>query len=155
MKNKTVGIFIIIIALIIGLIIYLFNRALTVIVNTACAHGPECPMWGSIKVHTYLSIILMIGVIAVGVYFIFAKEKIVDTKEQKKDIAKLRQKLTADEKIVIDKIVEAEGSIFQSDLVEKTSFPKVKVTRILDKLEGMQVIERKRRGMTNVVILKH
>ena len=45
-------------------------------------------------------------------------------------------------------------TIFQSDLVEKTEFDKVKVSRILDKLEGRQLIERKRRGMTNVVVLK-
>lgn len=37
----------------------------------------------------------------------------------------------------------------------KTGLTKVKVTRILDRLEGREIIERKRRGMTNVVILKH
>jgi len=63
-------------------------------------------------------------------------------------------KLNDDEKLVFDKIIESEGTIFQSDLVDKTKFTKVKVTRLLDKLEGKGLIERKRRGMTNVVILK-
>ena len=58
------------------------------------------------------------------------------------------------EKQIFEKIIESEGTIFQSDLVDKTGFTKVKVTRILDKLEGKKLIERKRRGMTNVVILK-
>ncbi len=63
--------------------------------------------------------------------------------------------LNPDETLLFNKVVEAEGTIFQSDLVEKTGFTKVKVTRILDKLEGRGLIERKRRGMTNVVILNH
>jgi len=53
------------------------------------------------------------------------------------------------------KIIESDGSIIQSDLVERTKFNKVKVTRILDRLEGMNLIERRRRGMTNIVMLKH
>jgi uncharacterized membrane protein len=44
--------------------------------------------------------------------------------------------------------------MFQSDLVEGTGMQKVKITRLLDRLEGLKLIERKRRGMTNVVILK-
>jgi uncharacterized membrane protein len=63
--------------------------------------------------------------------------------------------LNKDEKNVLEKIIESEGTIFQSELVNKTRFPKVKVTRILDRLEGKGLIERKRRGMTNVVVLKH
>ena len=62
--------------------------------------------------------------------------------------------LDKEEKVLVKAIELAEGTIFQSDLVEKSGFDKVKVTRILDRLEGKQIIERKRRGMTNVVILK-
>jgi uncharacterized membrane protein len=42
--------------------------------------------------------------------------------------------LSSDEKIVLEKVIEAEGSIFQSELIEKTKFSKAKVTRILDRL---------------------
>jgi uncharacterized membrane protein len=62
--------------------------------------------------------------------------------------------LDKDEKMIINKIQENKGTIFQSELVEKSGFDKVKVTRILDRLEGKQVIQRMRRGMTNVVLLK-
>jgi uncharacterized membrane protein len=44
--------------------------------------------------------------------------------------------------------------MFQSDIIEKTKLNKVKITRILDSLEAQNLIERKRRGMTNLVILK-
>ena len=44
--------------------------------------------------------------------------------------------------------------MFQSDLVEKSEFPKAKVSRILDKMEARGLLERKRRGMANAVVLK-
>jgi hypothetical protein len=62
--------------------------------------------------------------------------------------------LNPDEVLLYNKVVEAEGTIFQAELAEKTGFTKVKVTRILDRLEGRGLIDRRRRGMTNVVILK-
>ena len=40
------------------------------------------------------------------------------------------------------------------EFIDRT-MTKVKVTRILDKLEGRGLVERKRRGMTNVVMLKN
>ncbi|MBI4983154.1 MarR family transcriptional regulator [Candidatus Woesearchaeota archaeon] len=51
-------------------------------------------------------------------------------------------------------VLREQGSAYQSDLIKETRLTKVKVTRILDKLEGRGLIERKRRGMTNIVILK-
>jgi len=39
-------------------------------------------------------------------------------------------------------------------LIEKTGFGKAKMTRIIDRLEGRCFVERKRRGMTNIVVLK-
>jgi len=168
MKNRIVGFLIIGIALLIGFIIFAFNRALTSIVNTACSHGPSCPMWGTIDFQTNISIGIMAFVFVIGLYLIFfgKEEKIITeiktVKEQikpkritKDNYKKVIRDLSKDEKLVLEKIIEAEGTIFQSDLVEKTALSKVKITRILDRLEGKNILERKRRGMTNVVILKH
>jgi uncharacterized membrane protein len=170
MKNRNVGIIIIGIALLIGFIILAFNRAMTDIVNTSCSHGPSCPMWGTINFQTNVSLGVMVFVILVGLFMVFfakdEKEKVIETKvvkvkEQitprevtKENYNKVMRELAGDEKLVLEKIIESQGTIFQSDLVDKSGFTKVKVTRILDKLEGKGVIERKRRGMTNVVILK-
>jgi len=153
MKNKTVGYVIIGIAVLIGFIIYAFNKALTEIVNDTCSHGPECTMWTSINFQTNVSLGVMIAVILIGAYFIFfAKEKSpkVIHKEEKFDL----KEFTEDEKILLQEIINSEGTIFQSELTEKTGMNKVKITRILDRLEGKGKIERKRRGMTNVVILR-
>ena len=150
MKNKTVGYIIIGIAILIGFIIGAFNRALTEIVNTTCSHGSECAMWTSIRFQTNISLGIMIAIIITALYLIFfAKEK---NKEKQKEIN--LDNFSEDEKILLKEIINAEGSIFQSELTEKTNMNKVKITRILDRLEGKGKIERKRRGMTNVVILK-
>jgi len=75
MKNRIVGIIIICIAALMGFIIFSFNRALTNIVNTACTHGPSCPMWGTIDFQTNISIGIMIFVVIIGLYLIFLAKK--------------------------------------------------------------------------------
>ncbi|MEM4554969.1 MAG: MarR family transcriptional regulator [Candidatus Anstonellaceae archaeon] len=62
--------------------------------------------------------------------------------------------LSLEEKKIIDILKENDGSVFQSDIKNKLGYSKVKVTRLLDKLEQKGIIERKRRGMANLVLLK-
>lgn len=64
------------------------------------------------------------------------------------------KQLNGEEQRLYALLVENNGSLYQSDLVNKTGFSKVQITRILDRMEGAGIIERKRRGMTNVVILQ-
>lgn len=167
MKNRITGTIIVAIGFLIGFIIYAFNRALTGIVGSVCSHGSSCPMWGTISFQTNVSIGVMVLVIAVGVYLIFfgQEEKIVTKvrrmnhqveprKLSKNNFKKVMADLNRDERLVFEKIIQAEGTIFQAELLEQTGFNKVKVTRILDKLEGRDVVQRRRRGMSNVVILK-
>ena len=58
------------------------------------------------------------------------------------------------EKVIVKLAIDDGGTIFQSQLVEKSGFSKSKVSLILDRLEARRVLERKRRGMTNIVVLK-
>ena len=69
--------------------------------------------------------------------------------EKKIDLSGLRP----EEKQIFN-FVKENGAIFQADLIEKTGFGKAKMSRIIDRLEGRGLVERKRRGMTNVVVLK-
>jgi len=88
---------------------------------------------------------------ALGV-FLFVQKK---SAEKLMTHAKVEVKsLEGEEAQVAALLVEAQGMMFQNELVEKTQLSKVKVTRILDKLEGKGLVERRRRGMTNVIILK-
>jgi len=51
-------------------------------------------------------------------------------------------------------LMENDGIMAQSDIVAKTGISKVSVTRALDTLEGKDLIERKRRGMGNIIYLR-
>ena len=62
--------------------------------------------------------------------------------------------LKDDEAVVFRAIISAEGMINQGELVELTSLPKSTVSKCLDVLESRGLVERRRRGMGNVVVLK-
>ncbi|MFH0956235.1 MAG: MarR family transcriptional regulator [Candidatus Aenigmatarchaeota archaeon] len=166
MRNRDVGFLIMGISAVIGFIIYSFNQALTEIVATSCTHGTSCPMWGTIEFQTNVSLALMALIGIIGAYLVFFgkghEESIrirkVETLPGKEIDASGLMKSVADmgpdAKSVLEHVIKSDGTIFQSELAEKTGLGKVKVTRVLDKLEGKGIVERKRRGMTNVVILK-
>ena len=164
MENKKVGYLIIGMAVVVGAIVFLFNNSLKAIVASTCVHGPACSMYGNIRTQTIISLVLIGAIVMIGFVLIFSKEKeriIIKTRRIKDEFAeKLKEKkeenlklLGKEEKTVYGILIK-EGSMFQADLVEKSGFDKVKVTRILDRLEGKQLIERKRRGMSNIVILR-
>lgn len=164
MENRKVGYLVIGMAIIIGVIVLLFNNALRSIVASTCVHGPSCSMYGNIRIQTIISLVLIGAIIIIGLVLVFSKEKervIVRTRRIKDELVeKLREekkknlKLLDKEEKVVYGILIKEGSMFQADLVDKSGFGKVKVTRILDKLENKNIIERKRRGMNNIVILR-
>jgi hypothetical protein len=62
--------------------------------------------------------------------------------------------LKEDQQLIYQTILDADGIIPQSDIVEKTGLSKSNVSRSLDILESMGLIEKRRRGMGNVILLK-
>jgi len=62
--------------------------------------------------------------------------------------------LKEDQQLIYQTILDAEGIIPQSDIVEKTGLSKSNVSRSLDMLESMGLIEKRRRGMGNLILLK-
>ena len=160
MKNKNVGFLIMAISVVIGIIIFIFNIGLKKVVASTCTHGPACTMYTTIATQTYISLAIALLVFFIGLFFVLSKEsERIVIKKEKVEIEKKRKpldysKLDKEEKLLIKIIEGANGTIFQSDLVDKSNFSKVKVSRILDRLENKNLIERKRRGMTNVVVLR-
>lgn len=62
--------------------------------------------------------------------------------------------LKEDQQLIYQTILDADGIIPQSDIVEKTGLSKSNVSRSLDMLESMGLIEKRRRGMGNLILLK-
>ncbi|MEK6840659.1 MAG: hypothetical protein AABX79_01770 [Nanoarchaeota archaeon] len=160
MENKHVGYLVLGISIVLILIIFLFNNALTDAVRNSCfiQHGDfqSCEMYDSVKYQKYLAL----GIVGILIIFsgilIFSKpkEKIVvkKFKEPKKKID--LGGLDSRERQVIKILEQENGTVFQAALMEKLGTGKVGITRLLDKLEAKQIIERKRRGMNNVVVLR-
>lgn len=163
MKNRNVGFLIIGIAVLIVIVIIIFNNALTGIVNDTCSHGTSCTMYKTIKTQTYFSLVIVGLVFLIGLFLIFSKEseRIIVKKirplasiNPKKFDKKSLENLNQEETKIMNLLLENKNNLLQSELIEKTGFNKVKITRILDSLESQNLIERKRRGMTNVVSIK-
>ena len=122
-------------------------------------HGDvqSCEMYDSVNYQTYLALGIVGVIVIFSLFLIFSKpnEKIIVKKIKEKKVQKEvdLSSFRPEEKQVYA-LVKENGAIFQGDLIEKTEFSKARMTRIVDKLEGSGLVERKRRGMTNVVVLK-
>ncbi|MCK9595967.1 hypothetical protein M0R19_02180 [Candidatus Pacearchaeota archaeon] len=156
MENKNVGLLIIGISIIIGILVLIFNFTLRGLVDATCSHGSSCSMYSTMNAQLWISLSIALVVLIIGIIIMITKPKekiIVKTiKEKKKklDLSGLDNR----EKEIIEFLQKENGAIFQKTLMEKLEIGKVGITRILDKLEAKQLIERKRRGMNNIVVLK-
>ena len=119
----------------------------------------QCPVHQANSLWTNVSwmIVTAFGInfliFGVGVYMAFFQKAL--TKELKKEFKEIDiSKLDDEEKKIYEIIKNSKGSAYQTDLIKETGFSKVKITRILDRLESKDVLERKRRGMTNIIVLK-
>jgi len=153
MQNRNVGYLISGLAVIMAVIVFLFNNLIKS--TSTCSHGPTCEMYIGLAIQTWVSLLVVAVVLLIGIFLIFAKEEkeiiVRKIKEPKRKIS--LEGLDSREKEAV-KIVMESGGIFQADLMEKIGVGKVGLTRLLDKLESKQIIERKRRGMNNFIVLK-
>lgn len=158
MENKKVGWLLVGIAAFMIVIIFMFNSALRDVVKSSCTMEEQiCPMYKTINQQTYLALAIAGVLVLVGLILMFTKqsEKIVIKTVKEKQIKKIidMSSFRPEDKIIFKKIQE-KGAVFQANLSEESGFGKAKVTRIIDRLEGKGLIERVRRGKTNVVVLK-
>lgn len=158
--NRVIGGILIVLSVFIILLINGYTKnilALSTELHENCPL-PEgvCPFKRTIPFESYVGFSLSGLVGLFGVFLMFSKSEVekISTKERLKFKQTIKN-LQGDEEKIYKIIIDAEGSIFQNDLVTKTGYSKVKVTRILDRLETKGIIERKRRGMTNLVLLKY
>ncbi len=164
MKNRNVGWLVIGISIFIGAIIWIFNYGVSNVLNATCSMGSTCSMYKTLSMQTWISIAIALVIFFIGLFLVLSKEneKIIIKKikptlsvQPKEFDKKSLKNLDKDEKEVMNALLENRGSMFQSELVSKTSLGKVRITRILDSLEAQGLVERKRRGMTNIVMIRN
>ncbi len=144
----------------VGLFLVIFYLTQTVLkygeeLHKQCPLPPEiCPIKrGSFPPESITGFVFSSSLIGIGLYLLFAKPPQITAKDLTK-FKRTAKTLQGDERKIYELVVEAGGSIFQGDLISKTGFSKVKISRILDKLEVKGLIERRRRGMVNLIVLK-
>jgi len=163
MKNKRLGLAVIVISVVLlftlGFLIYQIKTQVGGLTCPIEQDGKICPyhLLYNLALPIYFMFFVSVIIFLVGLYLFTRKEvavKGVEEQEPQKTKEVKTLDLTPEEKTVFE-LIQATGTIFQSELAEKTQFSKVKITRILDRLEGKGLVERRRRGMTNIVILKN
>ncbi len=164
MKPRYLGIIILVVSAIVLVSIFILNNSISEkniqICTEICSLQKEitCSMEACLYKLEYAgheNFLLIIGLFAaflagIGFYLSLTKAEVI-VEQKKYDLTNLAK----EEKEVFYLIKKDEdGGVYQSSIVEHFNFPKAKVTRILDKLEQKNLIERRRRGMTNIIVLK-
>jgi uncharacterized membrane protein len=159
MRNRNVGFLVIGISLLILIIIFLFNSGMEDIIANSCDHGPTCSMHDVVDFQKNFSFAIVGVVFIIGLVLIFSKEservieKVVVKKVKEKPKKIDLSKLSSEEKRAVKILQRENGAFFQSSLMEELECGKVKMTRLIDKLESKGIVERKRRGMNNIIVL--
>jgi len=156
---KKVGMILIVFSVVLFVVLYLITSLIIKLrleLHETCPLPPEsCPYKGSVPTEVLAAFVVdaAMGILGVSLIITSYRSEKVGVKE-KKNIKEGIKSLQNVERKVYDLIVDAEGFIFQNDLMNKTGYSKVKISRILDKLEIKGIVERRRRGMANIVVLK-
>ncbi|MEK6826673.1 MAG: hypothetical protein AABX08_00310 [Nanoarchaeota archaeon] len=157
-KNKSLGIALIVISIIFLISVILFKIQINNLAQVMIKEFGGICIKDGICIHQQTNLPVYLGIVAIiitflsGLYLFFEKTIIKPAEKITKEID--FSKLDLQEKNIYDLLKSKNGSAYQSDLIKETQLSKVKITRILDKLESKNVVERKRRGMTNMVFLK-
>jgi len=156
MENRNVGWLIMGIGIVMVVIVLMFDNVLKNTIEATCSMGRSCGMYSNVNIQTWMSLAIVAIIIVIGLAIMFTKpkEKIIIKKVKKRKKKLDLSNLDKDEKSVVNLLLKENKAMFQSDLMEKLEIGKVKTTRLLDKLEAKQLIERKRRGMNNIVVLR-
>ncbi|MFB6089324.1 MAG: helix-turn-helix transcriptional regulator [Candidatus Aenigmatarchaeota archaeon] len=130
--------------------IFVFIVAIsTLYVQTQISDGNACGCF--IPLPVFIPFVASIGLfIGTVTYYLFHPEL------EKKKISKdwILDCFEGDEKSVVKKILDNDGKTLQSKLVKETTFSKVKIHRILKKLENKGFIKKSSYGNTNKVEVK-
>ena len=123
--------------------------------NAAISQIPGFFTFTDVIILVVASIILAVS----GMYLLFfdSIEKPVGElvlEERKKRWEQIIKTLKEDQQKIYKAIIESDGIVEQSELPEKTGISKSNVSRALDLLESRGLIEKRRRGMGNTVLLK-
>ncbi len=116
--------------------------------STTC--GCSLPPWVIIVAMSSLG--LFVGL---ATYYIISNNYFKEKKEIEKNLLKFLDLLKLEDKDILKKIIENGGEINQSSLSKSLNLDKVKISRIVSKMEKKNILKKEKNGMTNRLILKN
>jgi len=161
--DRRIGIILVVISLLLGAMAVVDKTNTDNLINEFSNQTGSCYVEGTCLHEQTTTTFIILAIVAAAlaiigaVIIILSDRKTTDKKEAEDDNNRTNVKhltLGAEQKKIYDALVESGGSMLQGELVEKTGMNKVTVSRILDKLEMHGLIERRRHGMSNIVIIK-
>jgi uncharacterized membrane protein len=157
-NTRYLGILLMALGIALAVVIYNFTAAAIDFIDTTghgdtCGVYETCPHIGVLN-QSYIGYAISAVIFLMGLFLAVFGGKPEAAKPDKTRWEAASKTLEGDEKTLYDKIAASGGVMFQSELVEQTGFAKAKVSRILDKMEARGLVEKRRRGMTNAIVLK-
>lgn len=162
-ENKTMIGVIAIVLVLFAVTVFFYNQTLNNLAATSCTDMNSCPHEKIVETQNIIIAALLIVIVIMAGWLIYSAYSKKDEKGSAPDAAsREKQKprkvdassLDDEEKKILSFLQQRKGSVFQSEIRVRTGFSKVKVSRLLDKMEQKNIIERKRRGMANLVVLR-
>ena len=147
MDFKYLGAGIMVLSVFLALIVYNISSELLASIDMGdhCSSVTTCPHVATISL-SYVGYLFSASLFSMGAF--------IYKKSPQSAIRRKPGNLDPEEKKIYEILAESDGMLFQGDIIEKSGFSKVKVTRLLDRMEAKKVLERRRRGMSNAVVLK-
>ena len=156
-NTRYLGIVLMILSIVLVVIMFNFSQTMLELIDSgqlgSCQEYEMCPHVTVLN-QTYIGYFLAFVIFVIGLFLFVYGGKPVKPEGKEKKWGDTLKTLTGDEKDVYEKVIAVGGVMFQSEIVEQTEFPKAKVSRILDKMEARGLLEKRRRGMTNAIVLK-
>ena len=104
----------------------------------------------------FVIILISLSIFIGGFIFYIMLNKLEKTKEiVKTDINLILKLLNKDERLIIEKLVNSQGKIMQSDISRINGLNKVKAHRLLSKLKERGIVKIEEYGKTNMVYLSN
>jgi hypothetical protein len=114
--------------------------------STSC--GCILPPW--VIIVSTSSLGLFVGLIT---YYILSINFIKEKKTIEQNLNKFLDILEEADKKILQEIIKNKGEINQSSLSKKIGIGKVRLSRVLSRLENKKIIKKEKNGMTNRIIL--
>jgi hypothetical protein len=107
------------------------------------------------EMYSDTQVVFLMILTAIATYSFIYLYRDLSKLEDKSKKQKLAGKILEGDELKLYNTILKKKEIFQKDLVYESGYPKAKVTRLLEKLDRKDLVDRKPYGNTNKIRVKH